>query len=117
MALNEGFEGVVDRQAQQDVGVGLVSAHEYLLVVFRWAMRRLNPWSFVLGLLVVFAGLLDKYTAFQKSVKTVAPGRMVAGRFQKKPGFMRVCALKRVDGPLKQRLEFGCFGYDFRGQI
>ena len=80
-------------------------------------MRRLNPWSVVLGLLVVFAGLLDKYTAFPKSVKTVAPGRMVSGRFQKEPGFMRVCALKLVAGPLKQRLEFGCFGYDFRDQI
>jgi hypothetical protein len=67
--------------------------------------------------MLVFAGLLDKYTAFRKSVKTVDPGRMVAGRFQKKPVFMRVCALKLVDGPLKQRLEFGCFGYDFRGQI
>jgi hypothetical protein len=64
VALNEGFEGVVDRQVQQDVGVGLVAAHEYLLVVFRWAMRRPNPWSVVLGLLVVFVGLLDKYTAF-----------------------------------------------------
>jgi hypothetical protein len=66
---------------------------------------------------MVFAGLLWKYTAFQKSVKTTLPSRMVAERSRKKPGFMRVCALKRVDGPLKQRLEFGCFGYDFRGQI
>jgi uncharacterized protein YktA (UPF0223 family) len=66
---------------------------------------------------MVLAQLLDKYTAFQKSVKTVAPGRMVAGRFQKEPGFMRVCALKLVDGPLKQRLEFRCFSYDFGGQI
>ena len=117
MALDEGFEGVVDRQVQQYVGVGLVTAHEYLLVVFRWAMRRPNPWSVVLGLLMVFAGMLWKYTAFKESVKTIEPGRMVAGRFQKKPGFMRLCALKRVDGPLKHRLEFGCFGYDFQGQI
>jgi hypothetical protein len=80
-------------------------------------MKRLNPGSVVLGLLVVFARLLDKYTAFLNSVKTIAPGRMAAGRFQKKPGFMRLCALKRVGGPLKHRLEFGCFGYDFRGQI
>jgi hypothetical protein len=42
---------------------------------------------------MIFAGLLDKYTAFWKSVKTVTAGRMVAGQLRKKPGFMRLCAL------------------------
>jgi len=40
-----------------------------------------------------FAGLLDKYTAFWKSVKTVMASRMDAGQQRKKPGFMRLCAL------------------------
>ena len=80
-------------------------------------MRRLNPWSFVLGLLWVFAGLLDKYTAFQKSVKTVAPGRMVAGRSRKKLEFVRFCAELSVSVPLKHAREFVCSGYDFLDQI
>jgi glycine cleavage system pyridoxal-binding protein P len=43
-------------------------------------MRRLNPRYEDLGLGMSFAGYMDKYTAFWKSVKTVNPGRMVAGR-------------------------------------
>jgi hypothetical protein len=117
MALDEGFEGVVDRQVQQYVGVGLVTAHEYLLVVFRWAMRRLSPWSFVLGLLVVFVGMLWKYTAFKESVKTIEPGRMVAGRSRKKLEFVRFCAELSVSVPLKHAREFVCSGYDFLNQI
>ena len=42
--LDEGFEGVVDRQVQQDVGVGLSAAHSLSpLLLFVLAMRRLNP--------------------------------------------------------------------------
>jgi hypothetical protein len=40
-----------------------------------------------------FAELLDKYTVFWKSVKTVTASRMVTGQLRKKPGFMRLCAL------------------------
>ena len=44
VALDEGFEGVVDRQVQQDVGVGLSAAHSLSpLLLFVLAMRRLNP--------------------------------------------------------------------------
>ena len=43
VALDEGFEGVVDRQVQQDVGVGLSAAHSLSPLLFVLAMRRLNP--------------------------------------------------------------------------
>jgi hypothetical protein len=55
VALDEGFEGVVARQVQQDVGVGLSAAHSLSpLLLFVLAMRRLNPQFFNQGLEISF---------------------------------------------------------------
>jgi hypothetical protein len=37
-----------------------------------------------------FAGLLDKYTAFYRFVKSAYPSRLAAGLGSKNPGFMGV---------------------------